>query len=41
MERLLVGINEGRREKERQEKEKEGRGRGELLTRLARVVRIR
>jgi len=41
LERLLVGINEGRREKERQEKEKEGRGRGELLTRLARVVRIR
>ena len=36
LERLLVGINEGRREKE-----KEGRGRGELLTRLARVVRIR
>jgi len=36
LERLLVGINEAKREQE-----KEGRDRGELLSRLARAVRIR
>ena len=36
LERLLVGINESRRDQER-----EGRDRGELLSRIARVVRIR
>ena len=36
LERLLVRINEGKREQE-----KEGRDRGELLSRLVRVIRIR
>ena len=36
LERLLVRINEGKREQE-----KEGRDRGELLSRLARGIRIR
>jgi len=36
LERLLVRINEAQREQE-----KEGRDRGELLSRLARVIRIR
>ena len=36
LERLLVGINEAKREQE-----KKGRDRGELLSRLARAIRIR